>query len=411
MKPRLLSIVLCVALLLLAPGTTRAAGAGDKTDQPQKPLSNTRHASCLLKITWDPETLPLDEDSFRLLAYRSGVRQRAAWDVFEERKDFFASESIIAPVPRPSIVQVDFDFSRSRVDPEQGMLLAHLEVVIPLEAADLKPAAEELMAATCTRLRAVLLKAHHSEFRQVHEHAELAQREQAEAEKQLVHLQELRRALCAQAGRSGLSREAILDQMRDLEDHKRETEMELAGQQALRRALEEQIARIGERLETETKGDAVLAELEKVVELRNQQLDRFRELVAQGQASPAELADVQGQVAMAKVELAEQRRAAMERLGADRLAELNEELARVSIHAAELEARLHFIAQRLEQMETKNLLELADRFEREVSVQLPMAIEAVESAAAWRRELERQIRVARPPTVTVIGGAEEPSAK
>ncbi|MHC4608935.1 MAG: hypothetical protein ACYS7M_01130, partial [Planctomycetota bacterium] len=384
--------ILCAVLVLSAAATTGQTGPGEKGQQPPASLSNTRQASCLLKITWDPETLPLDEQYLHMLVYSSGVAGHAAWKVFGERMWFGGSFST-----DDATSDVSISFFPMQAETDRGMAMAALEVSIPPQAVALQPAAEEFLAATCRRLRSVLIEAHRSDLRRVHEQQEQVRKEQAEAEQQLVRLQELRRTLCVQAGRNDLSREAILEQIQDLERDKQHLELELAGHEAQRGALEEQIAVISQRLETATDDDTVVAELEKVVKLRAEQLGRMHELVAKGLGTSTDMVEAQEPLAMAKVELAEQRRAAMERLGAGRVAELNEELARISIHAAEAAARLRFISQQLEQGRAKKLLELADHFEREVAVQLPLARAAVEFATQWRAELQRQVRMTSEP--------------
>ncbi|MCP4245435.1 MAG: hypothetical protein GY778_00145, partial [bacterium] len=51
--------------------------------------------------------------------------------------------------------------------------------------------------------------------------------------------------------------------------------------------------------------------------------------------------------------------------------------------------------------------EMADRYEKEVVLQLPLATEELEAATMLREALQRRLRGARPPTVTVLGGLPE----
>ena len=92
------------------------------------------------------------------------------------------------------------------------------------------------------------------------------------------------------------------------------------------------------------------------------------------------------------------------------LGKLNADLAGLSIETAEMEGRLGYIKQQLGQIKAKNLLELADLFEREIALRLGPAAEAVEQAIGWRNDLRRQLQTARPPAVSVIGGGDSAAA-
>ena len=54
---------------------------------------------------------------------------------------------------------------------------------------------------------------------------------------------------------------------------------------------------------------------------------------------------------------------------------------------------------------TKKLLELADRYEREVEIPLPAARSAAERAARDVEDIRARLQEYQPPTVTVLGGA------
>ncbi|MCP4251334.1 MAG: hypothetical protein GY778_30225, partial [bacterium] len=344
MNTRTQRCVLSVGLVALAslPGwaavnSTEASGP----DQPAAP-SNTYQASCLLKITWDPDTLPLGDESLNMLVESSGVAGQATHEVLGQRvHEFGRNFDPGAPV------QVEFapaDFTR-----DAGKILAKLAVVIDRDPDfDVKPAAEELMTAIARRLRATLHQANESDLQHLHERFAQAEQEVAEIAERLDRLQELRRRLCDEAGRADLSREDIVDELRGLELTRREIQMQRAAEAARRKALEEQIARIGQGLETRVDEDPVVTELEKVVKLHELHLNRMRELIANRTASEAELASAQERVAMAKVHLFEQRQRLLDQAGAGRLAEFNNHLTDVSIDAAEIEARLSFITQQID---------------------------------------------------------------
>ena len=76
------TIVILLALVLLT-----AAGAQSDEKPAKKEISNTRIASCLVKITTDEAVLPLDEFAVESLLRSSGVAGKAAREVLETSPD------------------------------------------------------------------------------------------------------------------------------------------------------------------------------------------------------------------------------------------------------------------------------------------------------------------------------------
>lgn len=361
--------------------------------------SGTYEANCFVKVTWDAHVLPLEPYTVEELVHSSGVAGDAVWSVFGKRFYDF----------RQGVDEggIWIGFESAGSDMPDGTMLAKLMVELsPDEEEDLQPAAKELVTAICARLRDVLSDAHQQELQRMHQQLDLSALELQRADAVLIELQELRAALCRRAGRSDLSREEIVEEMQDLRNGGVELEMDLAAQQARLEALKKHIAAIGQELEQRTQHDPVLTELEKIVALRGQEVQRMKSLVDAAVASDNEVRAVEEDLAMAKVELARYQMEAAERVGAGRLSHLNEELSMLSIEAVEAEARHRFVAERLKTFEAGGLLELADRYEREVDVRLPLAVEAVERAAVEHAELEAHLRTTRLPAVTVLGAGK-----
>ena len=107
---------------------------------------------------------------------------------------------------------------------------------------------------------------------------------------------------------------------------------------------------------------------------------------------------------MARAQLAQHRQAVAKAAGGDLLAEFNRDLVKLSIETAEMEARREFLQRKLAKIKESNLLELADRFEREVSLQFALAQGGVQAATERLDVVRHQLSTFRPPTVTVIGG-------
>jgi hypothetical protein len=97
-----------VILLVLALLTASPAQSAEK---PAAAISNTRTASCLLKVTSDPAVFPVDYDTIYALMYSSGVGGKAAREVLDfppdEISDMLNIEMLgpaggMAPPPPPS---------------------------------------------------------------------------------------------------------------------------------------------------------------------------------------------------------------------------------------------------------------------------------------------------------------------
>ena len=82
---------------------------------------------------------------------------------------------------------------------------------------------------------------------------------------------------------------------------------------------------------------------------------------------------------------------------------LNTELATLSIDTAETEARMGFVAMRLEESTATKLLDLVDRYERIAQFQIPLCREKFEQLNEVCDELRREISGAQLPTVTFVG--------
>ena len=81
-------------IILLALVLLTAAGAQSAEKPAKKEISNTRTASCLVKITSDPAVLPLSDIAIDYLLRSSGVAGMAARDILDISPDI-ASELFI----------------------------------------------------------------------------------------------------------------------------------------------------------------------------------------------------------------------------------------------------------------------------------------------------------------------------
>lgn len=413
-KRRMLIALMLVGSVLL-PAAARVAA---------EDVAPARTASCILKVTCDPAVLPLDSNMIQELLRTSAVVNKASRLVLgmpieqlekittnvgcnfaalqggggDPRKGRFWR---LNPVRRPITAHADAAF-----------VLGVIDVQLPGEDADVTvpPKAQEFLTAICQNLLSVLEQAHADHTAPINVSVKNASGALAQAEHEYRTLQARRLKLTEQAGRSDLRHEHVVAEIQDLERQKQQLEMELAGKAARRKAIEEQIAKAASVSGRDKDKDLVDALLRlqrlkaktRVTQARTD-LEWAERLAAARQASERDVLKSRRELALAEleVEVAELSGDAP-RLPGPQMAKLTDSLAEISIDTAEMAALLKHLTQRLARIRARNLLGLADEYEREVSLRLPLAQQAFERASQRLEELNR-LRQLPGPTVTIIG--------
>jgi hypothetical protein len=357
--------------------------------QGNRTISGTRAASCIVRITSDSESLPMTDDLIGSLLESSPVAGAAArellgWDseqLGEEITIFFAPLTTKGPASQRNMI--------GRIDVELSE--------------DLRPAAEEFLVALCKRLEAALVEVGAADEELWQRRLREVEEELGELESQVGKIREVQRELFEQAGRDDLSRARIENAVRDLEDQRHGIELRLAGVHAREKALAEQIAKVGQQAIEAAEKDAVAAELARVVEIRERQLQAMQMKVEAGLIPERETADLAEGLAHARADLARYREHAVETAGGGALSKLNQQLIEMSVETAEMKATLAMLEMQMEEIRARRLLELADRYEREVELQLKMCGDFVHDLTRERFRLKEMIRGLRRPEVIVIG--------
>lgn len=361
--------------------------------------TQSRYASCIVTVTPGTSATPLDVDTIGAIVDSVGVRGKAVAEVLG-----------LASSPDDGVIGISFSaLPESALDDEVRDLLGtpisgRLVIDYFGEADEYRAGADALLKAITARLAAVI------EEQGTAQHAALDRRRAVTAEDvkqtqaRLAELHQIANVLRAEAGRSDLSREAIAEEVRELESELRESELELASQRARREAIAAQIARIAEHVKSPPSPTETTAALHKIIELREMQAERMRRLLDAGQAPPTEVQQAEVELVMARAELARHLEESAQAAGGGAIAGLNEQLMELSIEAVEVEARQQALKERLEQIRATKLLDLADRYEREVRVQREVAEEMLEEALRRHEVAERVLRSYQPPSIIVVGG-------
>lgn len=306
-------------------------------------------------------------------------------------------------IPRPTIRPPMLDIPMP--GPRESSILGQIEVLI--DGAEPRHN-EAFLRAICERLQQALTGLWEKEKTSIDRQLEMTRDELVRSEKRLRDLQNRRRDLVV-AGQGDLVPEAVMDQLRRLDHERQRMEMDLLGQQARLKALQQQIQATGERVLDASRDDAMIKPLQEKLELLREQLKRVAEQNKAGVLPESEVQRVRIAMSEAEAQLAEARRKVAQAGGGEVLGKLNTELAMLSVNVAETEARLQYIREQMER--NRRLAGAADEYEMTISMEMPHARRAYEMNKLRVEELEQRMRTAVPPMVTVIGGVTSKPAK
>jgi len=279
---------------------------------------------------------------------------------------------------------------------------AHLSVFIKPET---KPAAEEFLAAVIQNLEAALNKAAEENCKRLEENVFRAEKVQFDSDRELMLVRERISELQKKVGRSDVSWDGMFREVERLEKEQQALEMEQAGRKARRDALERAVAETDFKARQQIADDAVIAELEKLVALLEEQGKAMKEIRDKGRVSEQDLTDLQIRLAEAKGRLAARREAVLQAAGGDLLAKLNAELTMLSIDAAECDARLKSLQEQLAKAKDPERFKLAAEFADLKEQEASLSDRARYARRLFEEQRSRLINL-RPVTVTVLGGIE-----
>lgn len=372
-------------------------------EQPQARISDTRTASCLVKITCDPFVLSLSFETIEDLFNSSGVGGKAVREVFDISPD---------QVPRGHFFMIgnmDEIYGRTHTTPatdrtitattdfstNEQIYLFSLDIQL---SDKVKPAAEEFMDALLFNLRSDLELAFEEHIQKLRNQLKLADEEAAMAEQELNTMQ---RDLLNNFGSRILDRTIILTDMEDIRNDIQKVKMEQAADQANIDETTMQIAKIQARMQEETDKDPVTTELTTLLQLQQLNVANMKKLSDSGRASSSELGDAMEKLTRTRIELAQRREQLSKSAGGNLIESLNSALVSRSIKTTQDQAKLKSLEQQL--TETRPLLEKTDAYEL-LSLKINIAKQNYQEALHWRDRISRQVRIIQRPAVMVIGG-------
>jgi hypothetical protein len=294
-----------------------------------------------------------------------------------------------------------------------GGVSIQLAVSLPRDTPDARQAAARFLDALTGKIvpdvAVEWIHWHHRRPLMAAEHA--ANEARREAEQAMIAAVERRREVRDAAKVLDPSPDAVRGTAARLDAEKQRITLELAGQSARQKALEERVAKLGESAAARVGKDPVAAELEKIVQLREEEVRRGDTLRQAKSISEGEIGKLQAQVAEAKARLFERRESVAKLSGTDLLGDLNKELVTLTITIAENEARLRHVDERLQGLAKP--LDLVDSLEQlqGAASRAQKNFETAETRLRANTQNARSVDIPTPvvqwekPTVQNTGGA------
>ncbi|KPK82893.1 MAG: hypothetical protein AMJ81_08935 [Phycisphaerae bacterium SM23_33] len=383
-------LVVCLAVTVFAmpagaqvapPRRVPGGGAPNEPGGRFRP-SPALEASCVIRIDFDPATLPLNTQLVSSLIRSDPIAGQAVKETGCEGLD-----CILDLVPLAT----------------SGNFIASVIARAPQDKGATKDKLESFLGAVCKLLEKALIEAALTRQAQWKEGLQQLDGELARVQSRLEDLRNKQRALSAKAGRFELSGKNVPRQIALLERDKGNLENRAVVQGARLQAIQEQIAKIGTEAAEKLKDDPIAAELAKIVTVRETQLKLIVEARKQGRANEAEAGEAEAKLAEARVELARRRDEVARAAGAEFITKLNQELVNLSISAAEQKAQLELMTKSLTDLKTRDMLRLADEFQR-LETEAQLAERLCADLVDKKQRSEVQFRGLRSPAVTIIGG-------
>jgi hypothetical protein len=205
-------------------------------------------------------------------------------------------------------------------------------------------------------------------------------RERELANQATAELKEKRKQLAELS--AGIPQSVLEESVSNLQRQQQALELELAGMKGRGEAVQQRLSRSADQVKKDENADEVVQNLARVVKLRTQQLERYRQLHKSAAVSEAEVLKAEEDVALAQVELAQAKRLAVKGK-TDEADRLNSQLADVAISVSEAQTKLQFVEKRLEE----NL----EKLRRESTVAAPLR-EEIQAASAVTQQMLQEVR-------------------
>ncbi len=424
-------ILLIVVLIVSVPA--QSANQPESTQ-----ISSTLTASCLVKITFDPLVLSLDNMTIDYLLHSTNIGGKVAREVLGISPDQISNIFIIETLggttgnilPKPSSMRrsaptgmneyemrmererMGQEYTASTARPGSSSRIPTTTSTLPSPAAeqtilfklavnlpkDVKPAAEEFMYALVDNLRSTLVKVFNDYKLRFEDQLKLAEQEATRAENDLREKQKTLREISRSRV---LDRDQILADIYRLRQEVQSAKMNQASNQVIIDATTKRISEIRAKITEQLENDAISIEQQKIVELIGKLLVEAEKQAKAGRITTSQVDEIKEKLARARIDKARRRESLSNSIGGNLIESLNKELADRSIQATQEEAS--FTSREKQLVEAESLLAKADDYEL-LSLKADMAKQSLQESILWRDRTSRQIRLLQSPMVSILGG-------
>ena len=424
-------ILLIVVLIVSVPA--QSANQPESTQ-----ISSTLTASCIVKITFDPLVLSLDNMTIDYLLHSTNIGGKVAREVLGISPDQISNIFIIETLggttgnilPKPSSMRrsaptgmneyemrmererMGQEYTASTARPGSSSRIPTTTSTLPSPAAeqtilfklavnlpkDVKPAAEEFMYALVDNLRSTLVKVFNDYKLRFEDQLKLAEQEATRAENDLREKQKTLREISRSRV---LDRDQILADIYRLRQEVQSAKMNQASNQVIIDATTKRISEIRAKITEQLENDAISIEQQKIVELIGKLLVEAEKQAKAGRITTSQVDEIKEKLARARIDKARRRESLSNSIGGNLIESLNKELADRSIQATQEEAS--FTSREKQLVEAESLLAKADDYEL-LSLKADMAKQSLQESILWRDRTSRQIRLLQSPMVSILGG-------
>lgn len=398
-------------------------------------VARAQTASCMVKISYDHEVFPLSPAIIDVMVNSPGV----SGHVVDEYG--FSADTL------KTSCQILED--QKHISGKTLLMVVSLENTHDTERIE-QQRLDKALGRLCELLRQELEKAHHQHREQLAQQLAAARERFEQARARMDELHAGRRQVREQLG--DVPVEGVHERLNDVQVQLTDIEMELHVQQARREAIEQQMARIAEKVDASREGDDVLEELYHIREIRRDRMAGLRERGYEHHEDEAErhererqmderrrhdrdeewererdeqhdrheerrerdedeheeyddiVEDLEAGLFDVTIAIIERREELSELAGSALLAELNEQLVHMSIESAALQARREMLAEQRERL--RHAAGVLEEYEHTAEREYVIAERLYDIAADELTGLEHALQTLRPVQVTVIGAAE-----
>ncbi len=344
MKTRKLATILWAVIVMF-----NAAYAEE--EKPQE-LSNTRFATATIKITTDPQILPMGRQRYEPLAPRLydldlGEPATISGPVVGDDKEvtrlgnildspelFRAAEREVFGNNQSGLkMREDFQIAL----PESPKMVGNLQTIrIKLSVRlgkDLKPAAEEFIDVYVKKLKAEMEKQYKSEmgifYKRHQQHTIIVSDAEMELKRYLDRQNEL-------SGRMPLDKESVLRQRMEHERAAREVGLRQAILEKRAKELSHHLQTTQAEIESRINNDDVLRELRRLVEQQESEFAKIVQAQKAGRVTDRDVGQIREELIRTQIELAQRQEELRNEAGREELAEIERQFRETTMQLEEL---------------------------------------------------------------------------